>query len=63
MTDDEKKYFNPKATESNIDSDSERIAVELSLGHRKPQNKWEEDLVKQMDEIAARGGIIDIPSN
>lgn len=44
-------------------SDSERILLHLSLGKRKPQNKYEENLLKEIKEIEKRGNSIDIPSN
>lgn len=44
-------------------SDSERILLNLTLGRRKPQNEDEENLLKQIKEIKARGNIVDIPAN
>lgn len=44
-------------------SDSERILLHLSLGKRKPQNKYEENLLKEIKEIKAKGNSIEIPAN
>lgn len=44
-------------------SDSERILLQLTLGQRKPQNQKEEDLLKEIKEIEAKGHSLDIPTN
>ena len=44
-------------------SETERILLQLTLGQRKPQNKHEEDLLKEIKEIEKRGHSLNIPSN
>lgn len=44
-------------------SDSERILLHLTLGKRKPQNEYEEELLKEINDIKASGYSVDIPAN
>ena len=37
------------------------IAMDLLCGDRKPKNEAEKKLLKQMQEIKKKGGIVDIP--
>lgn len=50
-------------SKSNIDSDLEREAVQISLGQIEPTTEWQKRLKEEMDEIDKKGGIIEIPSN
>ena len=40
---------------------SQKIILDLASGKRKPQNKKEKKLLKQIKDIEARGSIIDLP--
>jgi hypothetical protein len=63
---DEKKYGKqvmPNEHGSYIDDDKERIAVQLSLGKRKPQNADEQVLLDEINKMKAEGKMIDIPYN
>ena len=53
----------PNEHGSFIDDDMERIAVHLSLGKRKPQNKWEEEFLAEIEEMGKEGKVIEIPFN
>lgn len=39
-----------------------KAAIDLMFGRRKPKNKFEERLLKQIKEIESKGGIVDLPS-
>jgi|GEM_PF-4527970 len=41
--------------------DYDRMIIGLTNGTRKPKNKEERRLLKQIKEIQAKGGIVDIP--
>jgi hypothetical protein len=53
----------PNEHGSFIDDDIERIAVHLILGRRKPQNKWEEEFLAEIEEMGKEGKVIEIPFN
>ncbi len=41
----------------------EKILLDLSLGRREPQNDYEKEMLRQIKEIEAKGGIVEIPSD
>lgn len=41
--------------------DLDEILVALTLGTRKPQDEFEEQLLKEIIEIREKGGIVEIP--
>ena len=52
-------YESKEAFFNSPDLDSYRVMVYLHAGARKPQNDYERALLKEMQEIEARGGQID----
>jgi len=46
-----------------MDLDPEQVLLYLSMGRRNPQNEYEERLLKQIREIEAKGGSVEIPFN
>lgn len=45
----------------NPDLDKEHVLLYLSMRRRKPQNKWEKELLKEIKEIEAKGRIVEVP--
>lgn len=39
----------------------ERATIDLSLGSRTPENKWEEELLQEINEMKKKGAIIEVP--
>lgn len=39
----------------------QKVIIDLSLGRRKPKNDEERELLKQINDIKARGGSIELP--
>ena len=46
---------------NSLDLELDEIIVYLGLGSRKPQNKEEEELLKEIKDIEAKGGIVSVP--
>lgn len=45
------------------DLDDEEILNYLTQGRRTPQNAYERQLLKEINEIESRGGVVEIPFN
>ena len=41
--------------------ESQRLIIDLSLGAREPQNDYERQLLKEIEEIKEKGHMIDLP--
>ncbi|MCJ7758275.1 MAG: hypothetical protein MUP24_09010 [Gillisia sp.] len=37
------------------------LYIDLSTGRRKPANDYEREILKEIEEIEAKGGMIDLP--